>query len=205
MKTVICDDTNCVIKNGVLLEFIGQDLTGEEEIELVIPLGVKEIACRFVCQKIRKVKFPEGLVVIGEVAFMGNPIEEVILPDSVERVGDRAFHECCWKGGAIKEIKLSKNLKYIGVSAFDASEITELEIPEGVETIEEDAFWRSNLKYVKIPQSVKKFSPDAFVVSDKIKKIEMPKRFKTDFEAFRERCKEYEDTRFWSDVEVIYY
>lgn len=122
--------------------------------------------------------------VIFEAAFaMNEIIEEVIIPDSVEKIGCMAFNQC----HALKKVKLSANLKRLGFFAFNdtpvsrkenyrdgmlildgwlvscSDEITELEIPADVKGIADQLFYfTSELKQIIIPETVRYIGMKAF-------------------------------------------
>lgn len=61
---------------------------------------------------------PEGCWEIGQYAFRGcRWLEKVIIPKSVERVGDCAF-ECCGKAEITVKKAKSKLISGIGINAF---------------------------------------------------------------------------------------
>lgn len=112
---------------------------------------------------IQNVVFPKTLQKIGKAAFKGNELKEVILPDSVIELGQSAFVN----NETIEKIVLSKSLKIIPKYAFqsqvDPAKYSELLIPEGVTKIDSSAFSGHSLKHVEIPSSVKEIGSNAFV------------------------------------------
>lgn len=73
---------------------------------------------------------PDGISTIAEDAFSGSSVKEVILPDSVIDIEDRAFKEC----RRLQRIKLSNGLKKLGREAFWFCEsLSSVEIPESLE------------------------------------------------------------------------
>ena len=97
----------------------------------------------------RKIVIPDGVLVIGGLSFDmmrqvdgidryfdRGLIEEVELPDSLEKIETIAFRHC-----NLKKIKLSKNLKFIGRLAFATNENLErVELYDEIEEIESYAF-----------------------------------------------------------------
>ncbi|MBQ3110729.1 MAG: leucine-rich repeat protein [Clostridia bacterium] len=76
---------------------------------------------------IRRLVVGEGIKSIGCSAFENEEIEEVILPESLEIIGDRAFLNC----KNIKEIKLPENLIGIGKRAFEGCEsLVKVNLPD---------------------------------------------------------------------------
>lgn len=63
-------------------------------------------------------------------------LETIVLPDSLEVIGERAFNSCT----ALKSIKLPTHLKEIGEEAFTKSGIEFVEFPNSLETIGRNAF-----------------------------------------------------------------
>lgn len=112
---------------------------------------------------IQNVVFPKTLQKIGKAAFKGNELKEVILPDSVIELGQSAFVN----NETIEKIVLSKSLKIIPKYAFqsqvDPAKYSELLIPEGVTKIDSSSFSGHSLKHVEIPSSVKEIGSNAFV------------------------------------------
>ncbi len=81
-------------------------------------------------------------------------LAEVVLPDSIETIGDYAFSGC----NRLTGIQLSANLKHIGEGAFnDCLALTELTLPDGLEVIESDAFNGCvSLQDISFPKHLKK-------------------------------------------------
>lgn len=139
----------------------------------------------FDCDGLRTVEFQEGLETIGVSAFIGCAnLQEVHLKKGLKKIGKSAFSggvvgntrssycyslksvsmETCediddsaFRGAAISELALPKNLKRIGSGAFsgegysDGNPISAIVIPDGVETIESNAFSKcAELKSVVI-------------------------------------------------------
>lgn len=81
----------------------------------------------FVPANAKNVQIDADTEVIGAGAFENNTvITEVIIPDKVSLVSDRAFAECT----SLKKVVFPKNLKTIGEQAFQASRLTELDLSE---------------------------------------------------------------------------
>ncbi|MBR6553965.1 MAG: leucine-rich repeat domain-containing protein [Clostridia bacterium] len=106
-----------------------------------------------------KVVIPEGVKRIGEMAFFEcGELSSVVLPDSLEFIGDGAFSGC-----ALRKVKIPSSVAVIPADCFSScSWLTEVEIPEGVTEIHEDAFRNSSLKTVSLPASVTEIHPSAF-------------------------------------------
>ncbi len=78
----------------------------------------------------------DGTISIAEGTFSYKNIKEVKMPNSVRYINDRAFDGCT----SLTKVNLSKNLNYIGDSAFYRTGITEIVIPTSVDFLGYDAF-----------------------------------------------------------------
>ena len=96
---------------------------------------------------------------IGNEAFEGKNLLEVIMPDTVKEVGKYAFASNMY----LTHIKLSSNLKAMpeGMLAFCAK-LKELEIPESVKSISKNALDYVKLRKLIIPASVNKINNKIF-------------------------------------------
>lgn len=79
--------------------------------------------------------------------------EIILLPDSITKIGDRAFSICI----ELKHIKLPKNLSSIGAECFFCcANLHNITIPKNVKYIGERAFFSCiSLKKINIPQNLK--------------------------------------------------
>lgn len=68
--------------------------------------------------KIKEIVFPSTLKSIGVESLCGRwYITKIILPESIERIGDDAFNSCGMKA-AFEQLYIPKGVKYIGKNAF---------------------------------------------------------------------------------------
>ena len=122
---------------------------------------------------------PEGVEVIEKKANFepGKALEELIMPDSVVAIQAHTFVA----NKSLKNIKLSKNLRWIGKGAFEQCEsLTEVDIPDSVEYIGECAFSQcKRLKYVHLPNNEKYISikRSCFGLCD-LRELKIPKQIK---------------------------
>lgn len=82
---------------------------------------------------------PEGITDIAAEAFQNDTcVTKLVLPDSVEKIGDRAFKE-----SALKEIVFSPNSKLscIGAGAFMNAKLNAICIPARLSELSEQAFF----------------------------------------------------------------
>jgi hypothetical protein len=102
---------------------------------------------------------PDGVTFIGESAFTGSRIQNVILPSSVKGIGRSAFENC----HCLSELALDSGLKSIGDRAFaNCHRLEDVEFNDGLEEIGSEAFAQcSLLSSITIPSSMKEPLPYA--------------------------------------------
>ena len=109
------------------------------------------------------------------------------MPDSIVKIGDRAFE----KSSNLTEIKLSDSLTEIGASAFKScKKLKSVVLPEGLERIEENAFNGSVLETLKQKAMASGLPEDAQKVSDYENMLERFEKKVSDFEKALELCYE---------------
>lgn len=120
-------------------------------------IAVDEPAFCF-CDQIREVILPDDLQRIGNRAFQSVKISEIILPNNLREIGDSAFRETL-----IEKVICPKTLQLIGDWCFfECKNLTSVTLNEGIVEIGEHAFDKSRIKEVDIPQSVKRICFGAF-------------------------------------------
>jgi len=110
---------------------------------------------------------PEGVKVIGQRAFASNNrLKSVSLPETLERIEIGAFSGCI----AIEDITLPESLTYIGGDAFSCCEaLKTINIPEGVEKINDLTFYAcENLEEIILPENIDLNSWAAFDGCEKL-------------------------------------
>ncbi|MDE7097883.1 MAG: leucine-rich repeat domain-containing protein [Ruminococcus sp.] len=123
------------IENGVLKKYIEEEI----DAEVVIPYGVTSIA---------------------KQAFSNSKIRSIVIPESVESIGDMAFYSCM----SLKSAVISDNVKSIGHGAFKHCYFLEsVNIPKSIKVIEYNTFWGCHyLKSIVIPDGVESIGNSAF-------------------------------------------
>ena len=121
-----------------------------------------------------KVHIPEMIggkwVVYLDSAFHYNEdITDVIIPDSVTRIGENAFAEC----NSLSEIIIPDSVTSIDDYAFFCCEsLTEIKLPDSVTSIGDWAFWNcESLTEITIPDSVTSIGSWAFRFCDSLTQI----------------------------------
>ncbi len=100
---------------------------------------------------------------IGEEAFMGcNALYSITLPDTIEKIGVRAFMNCGFRNFTIPE-----SVKSIGYAAFGkCTSLTEITIPQSVTDLQPYAFaYCSNLETVVLKAEIEDLPPYTFANS----------------------------------------
>ena len=98
-------------------------------------------------------------------------LEQVILPKSLEVIGDGAFNEA----SNITKVTIFDKVRYVGGVSFYGTGITEVEIPEGVEMIVMSAFNScKSLTTVKLPSTLRIIEQMAFMNCDALQEITIP-------------------------------
>lgn len=95
-----------------------------------VPTGVEHIAKKSFqgMNDLEEVVLPEGLETIGDYAFCRTALAELEVPDSVTTIGEHAF----FKAKALRRIQLGGGIVSIGVDAFTDTALEELRIPASI-------------------------------------------------------------------------
>ena len=97
-------------------------------------IGNRAFQC---CHLLESVKIPDGVKCIGEDTFYRAGLTSIILPSTVQRIGDGAFQEC----GSLTHIEIPSSVTSIGKCAFCSCGLLDsVVIPSSVTNIGEDAF-----------------------------------------------------------------
>ena len=131
---------------------------------VTIPEGTTEIG-RFAFSRssLRTVTIPEGVTVIDYAAFYHcDNLDNVILPDTVNTVGAKAFTHTGWLDD-FEENSMDDFLISGAILVAYKGNLPEVVIPDGVRVIAEEAFRNhTELKKVHLPASVTDIGNDAF-------------------------------------------
>ena len=98
--------------------------------------------------------------------------EEIIIPNSVKKIGNNAFESC----HSLLSVTIPSSVKRIGENAFaNCNSLQSVTISNGVEEIEYGAFdYCNSLRLITIPDSVKKIGPYAFYNCRSLRSITIP-------------------------------
>lgn len=123
---------------------------------------------------IYKVEIAEGNTEIFTSQFEGyTNLQEVILPNSITTIGQKAFREC----SDLQIINLPENITTLPWQTFYYCESLEnINIPEGVKTIGSATFSMcENLKNINMPNTITSIENTAFYGCKSLESIEIPK------------------------------
>lgn len=99
----------------------------------------------------------------GLFATEDEKFDSVYMPNTIQKIGDRAF---CNSG--LKEVAFSGTLTSIGILAFSNNELTSVVLPDSVKYMGNGAFsTNSNIERIILSKNLKKIPDAAFGCSDK--------------------------------------
>ena len=167
-----------VIRGGVLVKYNGAAT------EVVIPNSVKIIGGENCfsgafsgCIGITSVVLPDSVQEIGDFSFKGcTGLKSVVIPNSVQKIGRHAFENC----KSLASVKIPDSVQKIGDYAFyGCSSLTIVEIPDSVGGIAEYAFCKcESLISVTIPNSVWGIGEHAFYECRSLTSVSIPSSVK---------------------------
>ena len=122
-------------------------------------------------QNMTSLELPDTLREIGHSAFWETlKLKKVRLPASLEVMGEGAFD-----GSGLREVRIPGGVKKIAEDSFFSCEhLKKVILEEGVEEIDSGAFWANRrLSVVKLPRSLRRIGPSSFLVTG-LRKVTIP-------------------------------
>lgn len=121
---------------------------------------------------------------IADNAFASNTlITTVTIQKGVQSIGASAFSDC----ENLSEVILPETVEFIGECAFRYTGITSITIPEGINGIQHGTFsYCSRLKEVNLPDSIAYIGESAFLHCESLAKITMPTKMNNNYSSFPE-------------------
>ena len=125
------------------------------------------------CESLKNVTFESGTTRIVKELFMGSPLEEITIPDTVTVIEYMAFTECT----NLKKVHLSNSLTEIGKDTFrDCISLTEVILPDSVTTMGNYVFKGCTaLTGVRLSRNLKSMGHGVFMDCRSLPTIEIPK------------------------------
>ena len=84
------------------------------------------------CTNLKNVTLEEGLTIVPERLLAELPIEEIIIPNTVKEIGNRAFADCT----SLKKINLGQVEKLHTYSFLNCTGLTNITIPKSLKSVE---------------------------------------------------------------------
>lgn len=123
-------------------------------ISIELPKSIKVIGnyAFYGLKGLNKVFLYEGLQTIGEHAFSGSSLQEIVFPSTIQNIGRYAFKSC----SKIQKVELPQSLTVIEAYCFQYCEsLSFVKWPTSLKVIEELAFDGCNLSNLNLPGGVK--------------------------------------------------
>ena len=151
---------------------------------------------------ITKLKIPEGITSIGNYSFeMCEKLESVELPNTLVSINDGAFVDC----KKLTTINIPDSLLFIGKDAFENTSIHEnLDLSKTkIKEVSDYAFSSTNIKKVKLPNTLEKIEDCAFMFCKNLDSIVIPNTVKSiEYRAFI-GCEKLKSIAFGNHLEEI--
>ncbi|MBP3597756.1 MAG: leucine-rich repeat protein [Clostridia bacterium] len=145
-----------------------------DEGELVIDDEITEISngtfVDFNDLDIKKIRISKNVKKLGCKLFLGlKNIEEIVLPDGLEKIGEQAFQSCV----NLKRINIPSNVQEIGWKAFcDCESLENIELPDKITIIENSVFENcKKIEKIVIPKNVYSIGNTAFSRCSSLKEV----------------------------------
>lgn len=112
------------------------------------------------CSRLKNVVLPTNLLSISSQAFMQCAIEEIVVPNSVKEIQDKAFGDC----RNLRSITLGNSLKTLASTAFyQCYSLKGVILPESLERMRSYTFHNCvNLDYIVISKSITTIESSTF-------------------------------------------
>ena len=145
----------------------------DEARRVKIKKGITKISGFVFCdfRSMTSLELPDTLREIGNSAFWDTPkLKKVRLPAGLEVMGEGAFD-----GSGLREVRIPGGVKKIAQDSFFFCEhLKKVILEEGVEEIDSGAFWANRrLSVVKLPRSLRRIGPSSFLVTG-LRKVTIP-------------------------------
>lgn len=128
-----CDDLEKITLGSGVTNYTSVDDVLYQPVE-----GGKALAVYPAGKTTTRFEVPGDVIRIASGAMSANThLEEIILPQGLESIGEGAFYNCY----SLKKADLPSSLEYIGDMGFMATQLEEITIPASLKTLGGDAFY----------------------------------------------------------------
>lgn len=147
--------------------------------DMVFPSGLSEVRnyC-FYYYPLNSIVFPEGVTKLGDYALCScHNLTSVTLPSTLTSIGQYAFQQC----RMLTSLSIPNSVSSIGSNAFNSMyALTSMTLPSLITNVPTSAFTScSALTSVTIPNGVTQINSYAFYNCDALPSIELPNSLKT--------------------------
>ena len=119
-----------------------------------------------------RVIIPGSVKEIGKNAFSNNTsLQEVIMEEGVETISNQAFYNCT----NLTNVQIPNTVTYIGTGAFRLTKnLVNINLPNSVAYIGDQGFFRSGIKKIKLPSSLKTINFQLFTSCLSLEEVIIP-------------------------------
>ena len=127
------------------------DKPGEILLSALKPISNYRIpdSCRIVSDSsfkgmfaLEEIELGQGVEEIGAYAFFGTSITGLVCPNSLVKIGDKAF-----ASSKLREVKFDPQLEYLGEQAFACTKLKAFSMPRDLCSMGSKAFWRTGIDF----------------------------------------------------------
>lgn len=166
-KKVFADNQIETVDLGTIETISGeQAFMGNKIKKLTLPDTLTKISGSnvFADNEIETINWGKGLTDTGEYTFARNQLKSITVP--IEKIGNYSFYS-----NPLEEVVLKDTVKSVGISAFrgeslDKRTLKTLDLGNGVESIGNNAFSYGHLTQVTLPASLTKVGDSVFSYND---------------------------------------
>ena len=154
------------------------------------------------CRELTSISIPNTVVEIGESAFRGCGINQIVVPETVCAIGNECFSDCT----KLITATLPNSITRIPQNAFGyCYNLSSIVIPESVKSIDDGAFlYCMSLNNIELPKSIKIINSFSFSNCTKLSSIIIPDSVEQIKDWAFENCTSLSSISFPNSVKSIY-